>query len=326
MPPGLGEFERIGRYFKPLAGNFEGALELSDDAGWIAPPAGHRVVVTTDAMVEGVHWLTGEDPARLGRKLLRVNLSDLAAMAAEPVAYTLTTALPPSMDDAWLGRLAEGLAADQQRFRVSLLGGDSVSTAGPAVLSVTAMGIVPAGQELRRSGGQPGDLLFVTGVVGDGALGLAAARGDLADIEPADVAALAERYRLPDPRVELALRLRGLAHAAIDLSDGLPGDAAHLCRASGLAARIEAARLPLSPAARGAIAERPDLLKVALAGGDDYELLFAAAPSAVPALADIADAVGVPIAEIGALSAGSGVTIVDEDGTPITGLAGWEHF
>ena len=326
MLPGLGEFERIDRFFKPLADKAEGALELSDDAGWIAPPAGHRVVVTTDAMVEGVHWLAGEDPARLGRKLLRVNLSDLAAMAADPVAYTLTTALPAGLGDAWLGRLAEGLAADQARFGIVLLGGDSVSTAGPPVLSVTAMGVVPAGQELLRRGGRPGDRLFVTGTVGDGALGLVAARGELADIDPADAKALAERYHLPEPRVALARRLRGVAHAAIDLSDGLPGDAAHLCRASGVAARIEAERLPLSPSAQKAIAARPDLLAVALAGGDDYELLLAAPPEAAGAVNEVAGDMGVPITEIGGLSAGDGVTIVDRSGTPVRGLAGWQHF
>lgn len=326
MPPGLDEFERIDSYFKPLVGNVEGALQLSDDAGWIAPPSGHRVVVTTDAMVEGVHWLPGEDPARLGRKLLRVNLSDLAAMAADPVAYTLTTALPPGLGDAWLGHLAEGLAADQRQFGIGLLGGDSVSTAGPPVLSVTAIGFVPAGQELLRGGGRPGDRLFVTGTVGDGALGLVAARGELADIDPADSRALAARYHLPEPRVGLARRLRGLAHAAIDLSDGLPGDAGHLCRASGVAARIEAERLPLSPPAQRAIAARPDLLTVALAGGDDYELLFAAPPDTTGALNDIAGDLGVPITEIGELSEGSGVAIVDRGGAPVSGLAGWQHF
>ena len=191
MAPGLGEFERIAQFYRPLARGFDGALGLTDDAGLLTVPPGRELVVTTDAMVAGIHYLAGEDPARLAKKLLRVNLSDLAAMGAEPLAYTLITALPPELDSDWVARLAAGLADDQQRYGIALLGGDSVSTRGPEVLSITALGTVEAGQALRRSGARPGDTIFVSGTVGDGVLGLEAARGVLGDIAPEQAAALA---------------------------------------------------------------------------------------------------------------------------------------
>ncbi len=326
MAPRLGEFARIDRYLKPLARDTEGALGLVDDAGVIAPPPGRQLVVTTDAMVEGVHYLPGEDPARLGRKLLRVNLSDLAAMGAEPLAYTLTTVLPASLEDDWLERLAAGLGDDQARYGIGLLGGDSVSTPGPVVLSVTAIGSIAPGQALTRSGARPGDLVYASGMLGDGHLGLYAARGDLDGVDAAAVAALADRYHLPEPRLTVGRGLVGLATAMIDLSDGLPGDLGHICTASGVGARIEAARVPLSPAARTVVAARPDLLRIALAGGDDYELLLTAPPAVAQDIAALAAATGVPLTPIGEIVAGSGIAIVDGDGQPIPGLSGWSHF
>lgn len=326
MPVRVGEFERIAKHFRPLAAGFAGALELGDDAALIAPPPGEDLVVTTDAMVEGVHYLPDEKPARLARKLLRVNLSDLAAMGARPIAYTLTTALPRRIDDAWLAGLAQGLARDQQRFGVHLIGGDSVSTAGPVVLSVTAFGAVPAGRALRRGAARPGDAIVVSGALGDGALGLKAARGELAGLDRGHVAALAARYRLPTPRTALGPRLLGLARACLDLSDGLPGDLAHVCAASGVGAVVEAERVPLSAAGAAAVAALPALWPVALAGGDDYELLFTVPPERLAEVDALAGALALPLTPIGAIVEGAGVAFRDRSGRPIEDLHGWTHF
>jgi len=323
---GLGEFDRIARFFRPLAQGLAGALDLADDAALLDPGPGRDLVVTTDAMVESVHYLPGEDPARLARKLLRVNLSDLAAKGATPLAYTLTTALPSQPDDSWIARFVEGLAADQAEYGIGLLGGDSVRTPGPAMLSVTAFGTVPKGAMLRRAAAKAGDDLYASGTLGDGALGLRAARGDLKALAADAVEALALRYHLPQPRLALGAALVGLAHAAMDLSDGLPGDLPHICAASGVAAEVDLARLPLSDAARAAVAADPALQAVAWAGGDDYELLFTAPVEARSAVEAAASATGTPVARIGRIAAGQGVRLLDPQGRPVESLAGWQHF
>ncbi len=243
MNPLPGEFRLIARHFRPLAG--AGALDLTDDAALLAPPPGRELVVAADAMVAGVHFLP-DDPADLvARKLLRVNLSDLAAMGAAPLAYLLTLSAPRATPDAWFAAFAAGLAADQEEFGLRLLGGDTTSTPGPVSLSLTIIGHVAPGRAVRRAGAQAGDGLFVTGTIGDGALGLRAIRGELADPE----GFLASRYRLPRPRIGFPL---ASAHAAMDVSDGLVQDVGHLCRLAGIGAVIEASRIPLSPAARAA--------------------------------------------------------------------------
>jgi thiamine-monophosphate kinase len=327
---GLGEFERIARFFKPLAQGMPGALDLADDAALLDPGPGRDLVVTTDAMVESVHYLAGEDPARLARKLLRVNLSDLAAKGATPLAYTLTTALPPQPDEGWIARFVEGLAADQAEYGIGLLGGDSVKTPGPAMLSVTAFGTVPRGAMLRRAGARPGDDLYVSGTLGDGALGLRAARGELAGLAADAVEALALRYHLPQPRLALGRALLGLAHAAMDLSDGLPGDLPHICDASGVAAEVELALLPLSAAARAAIVADSGLQAMAWGGGDDYELLFSAPVTARAAIDAAAGAADTPVTRIGRIlssqGAGQGVCLLDPAGRPVETLQGWQHF
>lgn len=322
----LGEFERIARYFRPLVGGAAGALDLLDDAAVLQPQPGRDLVVTTDAMVEGVHYLPGEPPERLARRLLRVNLSDLAAMGAQPLAYTLTLALPDAVDEAWLAAFADGLAADQAAFGITLVGGDSVSTRGPVVLSVTAMGTVIPGRALRRGGAQPGDRVVASGFLGDGRLGLLAARGELPDLEEADRAALAERYHLPQPRLALGLALVDLATSAIDLSDGLPGDLAHICTASGVGARVDTGALPFSPAARRAIAADPGLHRAAISGGDDYELLFTVPEVSVPAVDRLSETRSLPLTVIGRIEPGEAVRFVDEAGDTIEGLSGWRHF
>ncbi len=327
--PALGEFDRITRYFKPLAAGFPGARGLRDDAAVFGVPEGRELVVTADAMVEGVHFFPDDAAGDIAAKLLRTNLSDLAAMGAEPLAYTLTTALPRTVDEVWLAAFTAGLAADQARFGIGLAGGDSVSTRGPITLSVTAFGLVPAGRALPRWGGRVGDRLFVTGTIGDAALGLEIAYGRLPGVDPAVRAHLLGRLRRPDPRTTLGPRLIGLASGALDVSDGLVADLGHLCAESGCAARIEAAAVPLSNAARAVIEAEPQRLAQALTGGDDYELVFSAPESATADLMALAAEVGVPITAIGALVDGpSGVvTVRDAQGAPLTlARRGWDHF
>jgi len=322
-PADLGEFGRIAKFFAPLAAT-PGALGLTDDAALVDCPAGERLVVTVDAMVEGVHFLPDDPPDLVARKLVRVNLSDLAAMAARPVGYLLTTALPKSRGDDWLAGFAAGLAQDQAEFGITLLGGDSVSTQGPISLTLTAFGRVADGAEVRRGGARPGDLVFVTGTIGDGALGLEAAQGKLDGVlDPVDVAYLADRYRLPQPRVGLGPRLSGLASAMMDVSDGLVGDLGHICEVSGVAGLIEAGQVPLSAAA----ARLPDRLATVLTGGDDYELLFTAPPERQAAVQAAAVAAGVPVTVIGRIEAGQGVRVLDPAGgaLALTGV-GWRHF
>lgn len=312
-----GEFALIARHFRPLAG--PGALSLADDAAVFVPPAGRDLVIAADAMVAGVHFLP-DDPADLvGKKLLRTNLSDLAAMGAVPLGYLMTVSAPRDTPEAWFAGFAAGLAADQAEFSLSLLGGDTTSTPGPISLSLTILGHVAPGGAMRRAGARAGDGLWVSGSIGEAALGLLAARGEIADPE----GVLAERYRLPRPRLALGQAVAGLAHAGMDVSDGLVQDAGHLCRAGGLGVVIEADAVPLSPAARAA-----GRLALCLTGGDDYELLLAVPPGAEPALAAIAARTGTPLTRIGHFRAGApAVTVRAPDGS-IMKLAsgGWSHF
>ena len=322
-PPLPGEFALIGRHFRRLAG--PGALDLQDDAAVLAPPPGRELVLAADAMVAGVHFLPDDPPEEVGRKLLRVNLSDLAAMGAAPLGYLMTTALPRTLPADWLGRFVEGLAADQAEYGVSVLGGDTVSTPGPVALSLTILGHVAPGAALRRAGARPGDGLWVSGTIGDGALGLRVLQGGLAG----DAAGhLARRYRLPQPRLALGQALLGLARAAMDISDGLVQDCGHLCRAGGCGAEIEAASLPLSPAARAALGADPGLLATLLGGGDDYELLFAAPAGAEAEVEARAARAGTPATRIGRFTAGPArVRVLDAAGTELPlPKAGWSHF
>jgi thiamine-monophosphate kinase len=317
------EFALIARHFRPLAG--PAALDLGDDAALLTPPPGRELVLTADAMVAGVHFLP-EDPANLvGRKLLRVNLSDLAAKGATPLGYLMTVSAPRDTQDAWFAGFAAGLAADQAEFAVTLLGGDTTSTPGPISLSLTMIGHVAPGQMVRRTGAQPGDGIWVTGTIGDGALGLAVARGKLAD----PTGYLLGRYRVPQPRVGLSIA--GIASAGMDVSDGLVQDLGHLCRAArsgttiGLAAEIEAALVPLSDPASAA---GPHWLATCLTGGDDYELLLAVPSAHEAALQQAAQAAGMPVTRIGGFRAGPpGVMVRDATGQRIPlDRAGWSHF
>jgi len=314
LPP---EFALIARHFRPLAG--PGALDLRDDAAVLAPPVGRELVLTADAMVAGVHFLPDDPPDLIGRKLLRVNLSDLAAKGATPLAYLMTVSTPRDTPDAWFAGFAAGLAQDQREYGITLLGGDTTSTPGPISLSLTAIGHAAPGRTVHRVGASTGDGIWVTGTIGDGALGLAVAHGRLAD--PSGY--LLGRYRLPQPRVGFAVA--GVASAGMDVSDGLVQDLGHICRASDIGAIVETALVPLSPAAHAAGA---DWLATCLTGGDDYELLMAVPPRHEAALHAAAAAVGVAVTRIGRFRSGRSVVEVRQpDGRPMTFAAGgWSHF
>jgi len=275
------EFSEIARLFRPLTGGAAGAFELQDDAAVVPQRPGFDLVITKDAVVEGVHFPVGERPELVARKLLRVNLSDLAAKAAEPFGCFLAVAWPGAFGPDERAAFAAGLGEDLQTFGVALLGGDTVSTPGPFMASLTALGWVPEGRMVRRAGARVGDTLAVSGTIGDAALGLAAVRGEIADPD----GWLADRYRLPTPRLDLRQALRAHAHGAADVSDGLIADAGHIGEASGVGMRIDLEALPLSTAARGWLDDQGDraaaLVRLAT-GGDDYEVVaaFAGAPPA----------------------------------------------
>lgn len=321
------EFQVIADLFAPLAQAYPGALGLTDDVALLGPDPAHETAVTMDAMVAGVHFLPDDPPDLVARKLVRVNLSDLAAKGARPFAIMLAAAFPKGTDLAWMQLFARGLAEDVAEFGIALIGGDTVAIPGPLTLSLTAFGKVETGRAILRSAAQVGDVVWVSGSIGDGALGLRAARDGWDGLAPQHVNYLAGRYRLPRPRVGLGARLPGLAHAGMDVSDGLVQDLGHICRASSLAAVVEAAKVPLSPAARAAVAADDSLLATVLTGGDDYELLFTAPPSATPAILALGGEAGVDVTAIGSMEAGEGVTVRGGDGRPLAlARGGWRHF
>jgi thiamine-monophosphate kinase len=309
----------IARYFMPLATD-PGAFDLGDDAA-ILKALGDDIVVTTDAIVEGVHFLPDDPPDTIARKALGVNLSDLAAKGASPAGCVLTLALRAA-DEAWLKPFAQALGEDCARFGCPLLGGDTVSTPGPLMISITTFGRVGEGRMVRRNGAKPGDLVVVTGTIGDAALGLdvlkhgtvATALAD--DAEARDL--LVGRYRVPQPRTALASAVRDHAHAAMDVSDGLAGDLAKLCQASGVSATIDVARIPLSAAAVSLIASGTVDIEAIVSGGDDYEILCAIPQNRFEAFARAAGLAGVAVTTIGTVSAGKSVArFLDADGREI---------
>jgi thiamine-monophosphate kinase len=294
-------------------------LDLTDDAALLSPPPGRQLVLTADAMVAGVHFLPDDPPDLVGRKLLRVNLSDLAAKGAVPLGYLMTVSTPKDTPEAWFAGFASGLAQDQATYGVTLLGGDTTSTPGPISLSLTIIGHVAPDTAVHRFGAQDGDEIWVTGTIGDGALGLAVAQGRLVD--PTGV--LLDRYRLPQPRVGFALA--GIASAGMDVSDGLVQDLGHICRASGLSAELFAGKVPLSDAARAA---GPDWLVTCLTGGDDYELLLAVPPARSDALRREAGRAGIPVTQVGHFRSGPPEVMVRQaNGEPLALTnEGWSHF
>jgi thiamine-monophosphate kinase len=326
-----GEDHLIARYFRPLA-KHPGAFELLDDAAVIDPPAGCDLVLKTDGIIGGVHFFPDDPPDTIGKKALRVNLSDLAAKAAKPLGFLLVLALPKEIGDAWLAPFARGLGADADFFNCPLLGGDTDRTPGPIAITIAVFGAVPRGKMLRRAGAQPGDRVVVTGTIGDAALGLvlrrdpaAAERWGLSRDQRNDLEA---RYLVPEPRTAIAELLGRHASAAMDISDGLVGDLAKLCRVSGVAAEIEAARVPLSQPARSAFAGEPALIEPILTGGDDYEILASVPRGKVEALRDQALARGVAVTDIGVVLAGDAdARVLDQEGRPLAfARPSFSHF
>ncbi len=304
-----GEDRLIARYFKPLA-THPAAFGLVDDAAALTPPPGYDLVLKTDAIIGGIHFFPDDPPGAVARKALRVNLSDIAAKGAGPLGFLLSIGLPKAVDEAWLAAFAAGLGDDVTRFACPLLGGDTVRSPDAVMVSVAVIGTLPHGTMVKRSTAQVGDRVVVTGTIGDAALGLhlrkdaeAATRWRLSAEERAH---LAQRYLVPEPRNALAEAVRAHASAAMDVSDGLVGDLSKLCRASRVSAEIDAARVPLSPAARTALSVERGLMAPILTGGDDYEIIATIPPAKLDAMRSAASRAGVALAEIGSIVAGEG--------------------
>jgi thiamine-monophosphate kinase len=320
------EDDLIARFFAPIAGP-EG-LGLRDDAALLTPPAGYDLVLTKDALVAGVHFFADDPPAAIARKALRVNLSDLAAKGAEPVGFLLALALPGDWTADWLAAFAQGLGEDAARCRCPLFGGDTVKTPGPLMVSITALGRVECGQMVARTGVRPGDFLYVSGTIGDSALGLKLRLGSGPSLEPAHRDFLLDRYLLPQPRQKLAPALREFANGGMDVSDGFVGDLTKMLRVSGASARIELAQLPLSAAACAAIALDAGLFEIAATGGDDYEILASVAPDKAAAFEAGAAKAGVAVARVGeALARAGPPRFIGRDGVAVAFERGaFSHF
>ncbi|WP_417836619.1 thiamine-phosphate kinase [Thalassospira tepidiphila] len=318
-----GEFELIARHFAPIAQSDPAALSLKDDAAVFSPPAGHEVVVTTDALVADVHFRSIDEPELIAKKVLRVNLSDLAAMGARPGGVVLSSGYNRDLSDDWVARFAKGFGEDCAAYDVSLWGGDTVATPGPTFFSLTAFGYVPTGRALRRDLAKPGDVLAVTGTLGNAALGLALLNGEFPDLAPDLAAFLKDRYWLPQPRMtESAACIASERRlAAMDISDGLAGDCRKICSASGVGLVINRDAVPLSKAARAVLDGDEDQWSRILAGGDDYELLIAGSPDDVAALGDAFTVIGGVTDEVGVVS------LIGTDGKMVE-LAdgGFDHF
>ncbi|MEW6707993.1 MAG: thiamine-phosphate kinase [Pseudomonadota bacterium] len=315
----LGEFDLIAKYFdRPVR---RAALGVGDDCALLQPAPGMQLAVSTDALVEGRHFLPTVPPERLGHKALAVNLSDLAACGAQPLGFTLALAMP-RVDEPFLAGLSQGLFALADRFGIELVGGDT--TAGPLNLTLTVFGEVPPGQALLRSGARAGDDIYVSGTLGDARLALEVFRGRCT-LDGAAFESVRHAMECPEPRVNLGLALRGIASAAIDLSDGLVGDLSHVLQRSGVGATVEWPRLPRS----AVLAAQPAALQheCLLAGGDDYELLFTAPPARREAVQAAASRAGVPVTRIGAIEAQPGLRVLDEAAQPLAAaVQSFDHF
>jgi thiamine-monophosphate kinase len=319
----------IARYFRPLATS-PGAFALADDAASLTPPLGSDLVLTTDGAIAGVHFFPDDPPDKIGRKVLRMNLSDLAAKGANPIGFLLSIALPAAIDEAWIAAFAGGLGDDAKHYGCPLLGGDTDHTPGPLSVSIAAFGAVPHGKMVRRSTAKSGDYVVVTGTIGDAALGVllrndaaVAKKWRLADAERDH---LLGRYLLPQPRDALAAAVLQHGSAAMDVSDGLAGDLAKLCRASGVAAEVDTARVPLSDAARAALAAEPALLDTVLSGGDDYEIVLTLAPEKLGAFRAAAEKAGVAATEIGRVTTGHGAHFMRDGKALSFARPSYSHF
>ncbi len=331
MMPRPSEDELIATFFAPLAG--PAGLGLADDAASLAPPPGHELVLTTDMLAAGVHFFADDPADAIAKKALRVNLSDLAAKGAEPLGFLLSLALPQDWTETWLAGFAAGLGEDARAYACPLLGGDTVKSPGALTLSITAIGAVPQGRMVPRPGVVAGDCLYVTGTIGDAALGLRLFRAEAADqawIDALDDKArahLRDRYRLPLPRLALRQPLRTYARAAMDVSDGFAGDLAKMLRLTGMTAEIAVGDVPLSDAARQALAQEPTLIVPILSGGDDYEILCAVPPAAARAFEAAAAAADVPVSRIGHACRGEEPPVFTTAAGPVAfGTLSYQHF
>jgi thiamine-monophosphate kinase len=319
----------IARYFRPLA-MAPGAFGLEDDAAILTPPPGCDLVLTTDGVIAGVHFLPNDPPENIGRKALRMNLSDLAAKGATPVGFLMSIALPAATDEAWIAAFAAGLGEDAKHYACPLLGGDTDHTPGPLSVSIAAFGTVPHGAMVRRATAHAGETVVVSGTIGDAALGILLRRDpSLAKrwrLPEHSAAHLNDRYLLPRPRNALAAAVLAHASAAMDVSDGLAGDLAKLCRASGGGAEIDVSRVPLSDAARMALAAEPALIETILTGGDDYEVVLTIAPNKLGAMRAAADKAGVAVTEIGRVTAGQGARFIRDGKALSLARPSYSHF
>jgi thiamine-monophosphate kinase len=319
----MNEFDIIAEIFAPLA-HHPGAFGLTDDAAAIPVRPGFDLIVTTDQISEGTDFFAFDPAGSVAQKALRVNLSDLAAKGAVPEFYLLVLAMPQSMDLAWLKDFAAGLAEDQKRFGISLLGGDTASTEGPLSITVTAFGTVPEGKMLKRSGATAGDAVYVTGDIGDSAGGLAIFKREKHSLSESQRDQLIARYRQPQPPVTFGARLRDLASASVDVSDGLLADLGHIASAARVGMTIEAEAIPRSEALRAFWGDGTPAIIRAATAGDDYQIAFTASPAREADI--IAAAQGVSITRIGTVTAGEGVELRHQDQiVPVPGR-GYRHF
>ena len=331
MASDLDEFDLIERYFAPLAGGEPGAFGLTDDAAEFAVTPGKRAVITTDAIVSGVHFPATEEPQAIASRLVRVNLSDLAAMGARPRVYMLAMALPDSTTSQWIAAFAKGLADEQQRYGITLIGGDTTRSDGALMLALTMIGEVSDNLMLLRSGASVEDDIYVSGTIGDAELGRALTEARIDAPDEAARTYLIRRFRVPNPRVDLGMQLAGLASAATDISDGLVADLNHICRASRVSAEVELARLPLSAAAQRLVTDDQQLNVSLLTGGDDYELVFTAPKNVSERLQQVAANSGVELTRIGRVTGGdaqpNAVVVRDAKGRNVeVSNGGYQHF
>jgi thiamine-monophosphate kinase len=321
-----GEFELIREVFAPLSLGLPGAVGLTDDVALISPPPGCEVVLNTDAIVEGVHFRKSDPPESIAKKALRVNISDFAAKGASPHAYLLALALPEWPDRDWLERFAGGLAEDQREFAVTLAGGDTVRSPGGLYITVTLAGFVPQGVTIRRHNAAPGDIIFVTGTIGDAGMGLELLKNE-AKQRSDDCAELVSRYRVPRPPLAFGQALRGIASASLDVSDGLIADLGHIAEVSHVRMEIDADRVPLSPQLRRMSGGSPAVVARAATAGDDYEIAFTVPASKRGAVEMAASQTNTSVTEIGRVLSGRGAALTDAQGNEIP-LAhrGYSHF
>jgi thiamine-monophosphate kinase len=322
----------IGAFWAPLAAGFPGALGLKDDCAVLTPQPGHDIVVTTDAVIAGVHFLPDTDASAIAWKALAVNVSDLVAKGATPLAYVMTLALPEAPERQWLEAFTGGLRAAQQAFGCQLAGGDTDRTPGPLSVSITALGSVPSGRMVRRASVRPGDAVYVSGTIGDATLGLALRRDPgLAarwKLDAVARASLEDSHLRPRPPAALVTALRACATGAMDVSDGLVKDFDRMCRTANVGGQIDAASVPLSAAARAVLAQGAVTLADLVTGGEDYQVLAGVAPERAAEFEQLAAAAGTSVTRIGSIEeAQAGVRVVDAAGHALKFTTpGWDHF